>query len=295
MVVAGHAFLVTRRCSQRQFLLRPGALTDAIFRYVLAVAAQRHGVLVHAYCVLSNHYHLVVTDARGRLPAFGQYLDSLVARAVNCSLGRWEHFWDPASYSAVRLVAPRDVIDKTAYVLANPVLAGLVRRGEDWPGLWSGTSPIDGEGLECLRPKVFFDERGSMPASVTLTLTRPPGFGFATTEDFVLPLVEALADLEERAARALRAKGRGFLGRREVLRQRPTGRPASGEPRRVLGPRVAARDRWARIEALQRLTEFVAKYRAALKAWRAGLRSVVFPHGTYHMRLQHGACCEGFG
>jgi REP element-mobilizing transposase RayT len=41
---------------------------------------------VHAWCVLSNHYHLVVTDPDARLPAFMQYLDSLVARAMNASL-----------------------------------------------------------------------------------------------------------------------------------------------------------------------------------------------------------------
>jgi REP element-mobilizing transposase RayT len=53
--------------------------------YVLAVAARRFGVLVHAFCVLSNHLHLLVTDPDARLPAFMQYLDSLVARAVNAT------------------------------------------------------------------------------------------------------------------------------------------------------------------------------------------------------------------
>ena len=69
---------------------------------------------------MSNHFHLVVTDRTARLPAFGQYLDSLVARAVNASLGRWESFWGPSSYSAVVLTSPDDILDKVAYVLANP-------------------------------------------------------------------------------------------------------------------------------------------------------------------------------
>ena len=94
-VLPGTTYLVTRRCTQRQLLLRPSPTIGAIFLYVLAVAARRFGIRVHAFCVLSNHYHLVVTDPGAQLPAFGQYLDSLVARATNASLGRWESFWAP--------------------------------------------------------------------------------------------------------------------------------------------------------------------------------------------------------
>ncbi|ABS26525.1 protein of unknown function DUF1568 [Anaeromyxobacter sp. Fw109-5] len=110
-VLPGTTYLVTRRCAQRQFLLRPSAVVNEVFLYVLAVAAERFGVLVHAFCVLSNHFHLVVTDPDAQLPAFEQYLDSLVARALNASLGRWEAFWAPSSYSAVALVSPEDVLD----------------------------------------------------------------------------------------------------------------------------------------------------------------------------------------
>jgi REP element-mobilizing transposase RayT len=84
-IVPGASYLVTRRCSERRFFLRPSRLTNEVVLYVLAVAARRFGVLVHAFCVLSNHLHLLVTDPDARLPAFMQYLDSLVARAVNAT------------------------------------------------------------------------------------------------------------------------------------------------------------------------------------------------------------------
>ncbi len=47
-------YLVTRRCAERQFL-RPSKTTNDVFLYVLAVAAQRFEIQVHAFCVLSNH------------------------------------------------------------------------------------------------------------------------------------------------------------------------------------------------------------------------------------------------
>src|SRR5574340_1339961 len=80
-VLPGTIYLVTRRCSERRFFLKPSKLTNAIFLYVLAVAAERYRIAVHAFCVLSNHYHLLVTDPDARLPAFVQYLDALVARS----------------------------------------------------------------------------------------------------------------------------------------------------------------------------------------------------------------------
>jgi REP element-mobilizing transposase RayT len=88
-VLPGTTWLVTRRCSERRRFLRPSAIVNEIFLFVLAVAARRFGVEVHAFCVMSNHYHLLVTDRRARLPAFVQHLNGFVARAMNASLGRW--------------------------------------------------------------------------------------------------------------------------------------------------------------------------------------------------------------
>src|SRR5512133_562855 len=207
-VLAGTTYLVTRRCTQRQLLLRPGAATNGIFLYVLALAARRYRVLVHAFCVLSNHFHLVVTDPDARLPAFEQYLDALVARAVNASLGRWESFWAPSSYSAVALASDEDVVSKVAYVLANPVAAGLVRRASEWPGLWSDPRRF-GETLTAHRPAKFFRPNGYLPESVDLELSVPPGF--ASAQDFRERVSSALEELEGTARRERQSAGRGFL------------------------------------------------------------------------------------
>jgi len=292
-VLAGTSYLVTRRCAQRQFLLKPSPVTNEVFRYVLAVAARRFGVQVHAFCVLSNHFHLLVTDPQARLTAFEQYLDSLVARALNASLGRWESFWAPSSYSAVALSTPEAVVEKAAYVLANPVAAGLVRHGRDWPGLWSPPERIGSGPVEVRRPTVFFRPEGGMPETAELELFTPPGFD--SPADFRDRLAQALAVLEEQAQRNLSAKGQGFLGQRRVLAQKPTGRPATGEPKRRLSPRVAGRDKWKRVEALSRLAEFRDAYRKAWQALRDGLRDALFPAGTYWLRVAYGVRCAAAG
>jgi REP element-mobilizing transposase RayT len=288
-VLEGTTYLVTRRCSERRFFLRPSKKTNAIFGYILAVVAERYGVLIHAFCVLSNHVHVVLTDPHARLPEFHRDLDALVARAVNCSLGRWEGFWDRDSYSAVRLEGTQSIVEKMVYVLANPVAAGLVRRASEWPGLWSGAQLLRGEPIDIERPKEFFRAGGPMPARARLQVCRPPGF--ENDDSFVDSLLDQLRRAEDRAAVELEGQGRSFLGAARVLAQNPNARPAPGEPRRALSPRVASRNKWKRIEALLRLGEFRRAYRDALAAWTVGSRDTSFPAGTWLMRVQHHVCC----
>ena len=292
-VLPGATYLITRRCSERRFFLRPSKVTDSIFLYVLALAARRHRVAVHAFCVLSNHYHLLVTDPDAQLPAFMQYLDSLVARATNAFLGRWEGFWSSeTSYSAVSQGATGDIVGKIAYVLANPVSAGLVPSGRDWPGLWTAPEQLGSATLVVARPNVFFSSHGDLPPSAELALTVPAGFSSAAELQELV--AAALRDLEEKGRREIAAAQRGFLGRLRVLAQKPFARPAAGEPRRQLSPRIAARDKWKRIEALSRLVDFLRAYRVAWAALRSGARDVLFPAGTYLLRVVHGVHCAAY-
>ena len=288
-VLRGATQFVTRRCTQRQFLLRPSKATNQVIKYLLAVAVERYGIKLHAYCVMSNHFHLVVTDPEARLPACLQYFDGLAGRALNALLGRREHFWGSDSFSAVELAGPEAIIDKVAYTLANPVAAGLVRSASWWPGLWSPPEAIGGDELLVKRPDHFFDPSGSLPKSVNLKLITPPGF--ATAAAFRELLRGALA---EREAAAVKRIGT-FLGVARVLAQKTTAQARREEPLMQLNPRVAARDAGRRTERLARLVTFLADYRMALREWRKGNRSFIFPAGTYLMRVACGVACAGAG
>jgi hypothetical protein len=126
---------------------------------------------------------------------------------------------------------------------------------------------------------------GYLPREVGLELSVPPGFESA--EAYRARLEEALAALEAEAARGHRQ----FLGAVKVLAQKATARPRGGEPRRRLNPRVAARDKWKRVEALGRLVGFLRAYREAWVTRQRGVRDVVFPAGTYLLRVAHGVPC----
>ena len=132
-----------------------------------------------------------------------------------------------------------------------------------------------------------------MPAEAVLEVECPPGFD--SVDSFWREILVRVKDLEEKAVEELKALGRSFLGVQTVLAQDPEARPANGEPRGQLCPRVACRDKWRRIETLQRLKTFLVDYREAWQSFSRGVRDTVFPHGTYWMRVAYGVPCASAG
>ena len=74
------------------------------------------------------------------------------------------------------------------------------------------------------------------------------------------------------------------LGRTRILAQNPHHCPDGKAPRFQVSPRVAAKSKWARIEALLRNRSFIARHRDAFQKHMAGLANILLPFGTYWMR-----------
>lgn len=290
-VVPGRTYLVTRRCIDRRYLITPSAIVDLILIYCLAVAALRFGIEVHGFVFLSNHHHIVLTDHYGKLPRFSHWFHSIVARFLNAHYGRLECFWAPGSYSAVHLVDADDVLDKLAYVLANPVAAGLVDTGTSWPGVISHPRDLleGGAVYAAKRPKFFFSPRTKLPAEAVLKITCPPDLADLPHEVVVQELTERREVKELAARERMEELGIPFLGRKAILAQSPLDRPRRREPRFRLSPNIACRDRWKRVERLQELNSFRVEYRECYLRIRNGDRSVVFPEGTWGPVMLYGA------
>ncbi len=291
-VIAGQTVMVSRRCTQRQFLCRPGREVNGILGFCLAVAAARYGIVLHAYCFLSNHVHLILTDVRGNQPEFFRWFFEFTAKCLNAHWGRWENLWAAERPSVVRLVDAEAQLEKAVYVITNPVEANLVTSAHRWPGLISLPSTVGKERV-FKRPKGFFRENGPLAEQATLRTEPLPEYADLELDAFIALLAQAVADKEAELAERRREEGKSVLGRRAVLRQSPFDRPSSHEPRRQLNPRVASRHKWARIEALCRLKAFLESYKDAWQRWRDGQRDVLFPYGTYALRLRAGVHCLG--
>ena len=274
-------YLITRRCTRRQFLLRPDAVTNNAFLYCLINAALRTEVDVLLPCAMSNHYHAVIYDRAGRYPEFIEHFHKLLARSQNALRGSWENFWSAEQTCVVKLVGREAVLDKLVYTATNPVLGDLVERVHHWPGVNGLTALLAGRVIRAARPLHFFRPDGPMPDELEMPLSIPPELG--PKHSVVAELRDRVRAVERESATERLRAGRHVLGRRAVLAQSWRGQPASVEPRRNLRPRVATRSKWARIEALLRNRAFSLEYATARERWQCGAPTT-FPIGTYWLQ-----------
>lgn len=96
----GTTWLVTRRCSERRFFLRPDSFVTRAILFILGYALAWFSLELHAAVALSNHWHLVITDLKGKKSQFFRLVHMMIARSVNTFRGRSEAFWAPGRRSS---------------------------------------------------------------------------------------------------------------------------------------------------------------------------------------------------
>jgi putative transposase len=290
-VLPGCDYMITRRCSERRFFLRPDPETNNAFIYCLGLAALRAKVDVLFAMAMSNHYHAGVHDSDGNYPVFAEHFHALLARCQNVHLGRFEAFWSSDATSVVRLVEPQDVLAKMVYAYVNPCAADLVDTAEEWPGVSSFQAAFVAGHMTAKRPDFFFSPDGSQPEYICVPIRRPPAFANETAEDWRALVIAQVREAEAEHRERRRAAGKRVLGRQAVLAQKPFDSPKSRQPHFGPCPKIAAKSKWSRIEAIQRSKAFVERHKAAIKSWMAGFADALFPYGTYWMRkFAHVAC-----
>jgi REP element-mobilizing transposase RayT len=281
-ILPGRIYLITRRCAQRQFLLRPDDKTNQAFLYCLAEAAHRFGIELIGWLAMSNHYHAVVHDPNGRLPDFACHFHQMLAKCLNVRWSRWENLWSSEPPAYTLLTDPSDVFDKLLYTLLNPVADRLVEAVSHWPGA-SSWSLIRGRELTIERPSFFFRRRGVMPEKVTLRISVPSSVALDDVE-WLERVREAVCAREQEIRATRLARREPLLGRKAVLAACAFESPTTPAARRELRPFVACRNLWHRVCALDALQRFRVAYRAARLAFVRGFRDVVFPAGTFALR-----------
>jgi len=283
--------MITRRCHHRTYLLRPCPRTNQIVRYVLACMLRAYGIKLHSVIAMSDHWHLVLTDPEGRIVEFQRDCHHFIAKALNAAFDESESLWNSSQTHHLECVEPDDLIDRIGYTLANPVRAGAVMYGERWPGV-RGAWPSKPRRIR--RPPGFFrgeDDGGRWPEEVELVFSRPPGFEHLSDEQLAARIEDAVERYEKEARERRAAEGRGFQGRRAVRKMSRHARARSEEARGGVRPRVACRNPRLRRERLEFLRRWLQAYFEARQRWLAGEREVLFPAGTYQLRVYHGAAC----
>jgi REP element-mobilizing transposase RayT len=101
---------------------------------LLARAVRHCGWVLHAYCLMENHIHLLVETPHPNLGKGMQFLHGTYARDFNDRHGRSGHLFQ-GRYGSVLMKDDNQFQIVKGYIELNPVTAGLCDAAEDWP--WS--------------------------------------------------------------------------------------------------------------------------------------------------------------
>ncbi|MBO6934196.1 MAG: transposase [Deltaproteobacteria bacterium] len=297
-VAPGRVTCNDRRTTHRHYLFTPDAerRMEQIFWYCLAVSAKKYGIVVHVAVLMSTHFHYVVTDVLGKLPAFRQEFHRMLAMCTKEFRDWPEEVLSKAPTGEHEPLTPKALVRQMAYAIANPSAAGAVRYSKDWPGAKTLVSDIGSRVVTMERPDYYLDEHNEdWPDVATLPIEMPDMLieAYGSVEAARAEIAKEVSRLEHEARQKLEAEGRSFMGARRVLRIHHTHRASSREEFGARNPMFAAAGDIAALRAAIRVRRaFDHEYEAALARWTAGDRTVVFPAGTWWMRVHHRARCH---
>jgi len=133
----GAFYHVMARGNRRERIFRDEA-DRVLFSQTLGEACERTGWRVHAWVLMSNHYHLMVETPEGNLVAGMRWLQNTYTRRHNCRHRLWGRLFGDR-YKAILSEGGSGYYycSLMDYIHLNPVRAGLVRmkRGEKCAGL----------------------------------------------------------------------------------------------------------------------------------------------------------------
>lgn len=129
----GAVFHVTSRGNERKLVFRDDEDRYA-FVAVLARAVARWRWIVHAYCLMGNHYHLLIETPEPNLSRGMRQLNGEYTQSFNRRHRRSGHLFQ-GRFHAVLVEKETHLLELCRYVVLNPVRARLAREPAEW--LWS--------------------------------------------------------------------------------------------------------------------------------------------------------------
>lgn len=104
------------------------------FLHYLETAKERYGAVIHSYCLMDNHYHLLLETPRGNLSQVMRHINGAYTTYFNVKRKRFGHLFQ-GRYKAILVDADDYAKELSRYIHLNPVRAGVVSRPEEYE--WS--------------------------------------------------------------------------------------------------------------------------------------------------------------
>jgi len=138
---AGALYHVTSR-GDRQATIFWDDVDRAAWLATLAQVCARYNFVVHGFCLMTNHYHLVLETIEGNLSQGMRVLNGSYSQYFNRRHELLGHLFQ-GRYHAILVQRESYLLELTRYVVLNPLRAGMVTSLDAWP--WSSHPFIIGK------------------------------------------------------------------------------------------------------------------------------------------------------
>ena len=147
----GAFYHITSRGNEQKEIFKSKRDREKFLLY-LESATERYRAAIHAYCLMNNHYHLLMETPRGNLSEIMRHINGAYTTYFNFKRDRSGHLMQ-GRYKAILVEADAYAKELSRYIHRNPVRAGAITRPADYP--WSSYQYYIGDkrGPEWLKVK----------------------------------------------------------------------------------------------------------------------------------------------
>lgn len=209
LTVPGYPHHIIQRGNNRQAIFADASDQELLLE-LLEEHSRKHGVAIHAYVLMSNHFHLLATPETAEgIPLMMQAIGRAYVRRFNQRHGRTGTLWE-GRYKSTLIQAERYLLACMVYIDLNPVRAGLVTDPANYP--WSSHQHYIGRRSDRLvTPHPLYWEMGNTPFArdaayaelvrAGVTVDQQRALTDSALRGWALGEPDYVADLQRRTAR----------------------------------------------------------------------------------------------
>ena len=127
----GALYHITSRGDRRENIYETDADRQG-FVSLLADVCETYTWICHAYCFMSNHYHLLIATPEANFSRGMRQLNGVYTQQFNRKNHRCGHVFQ-GRYKSILVDKESFLLELARYIVLNPVRAGMVRQAQEWP------------------------------------------------------------------------------------------------------------------------------------------------------------------
>jgi len=130
---AGALYHITSRGDRREDIYEDDADRSS-FLSILDKTSELCNWACHAYCLMDNHYHILIETPNANLSKGKRQLNGVYTQTFNRAHNRVGHVFQ-GRYKSILIEKHSYLLELARYIVLNPVRANMVPLAADWP--WS--------------------------------------------------------------------------------------------------------------------------------------------------------------